>query len=173
MSEPRIAIRLNHVAYPTFDTPATIRFYTEVMGFRLVAALDAESEPENGSRRRFLHTFFAMESGEIIAFFEVDGLERSAPDGLPRWIRHLALSVDSKDTLAAWQQRLERHGVRVTGPVNHDDTWLSIYFGDPNGVTLELTYQSRALDDEDARRAAAVVAEWSAEHRHDPSTRAP
>src|SRR5207245_4374814 len=92
MSEPRIAIRLNHVAYPTFDTPATVRFYTEVMGFRLVAALDAESEPENGARRRFLHTFFAMASGDIIAFFEVDGLERSAPDGLARWIRHLALS---------------------------------------------------------------------------------
>ena len=137
MSEPRIAIRLNHVAYPTFDTPATIRFYTHVMGFRLVAALEGESEPEDGSRRHFLHTFFAMESGEIIAFFEVD--------------------------------RLERHGVRVTGPVNHDDTWLSIYFGDPNGVTLELTYQSRALDDDDARRAAAVVAGWSAAHRVTPT----
>jgi len=166
MATPRIAIRLNHVAYPTFDTAATIRFYTEVMGFRLVAALEGVSEPE---RQRFLHTFFAMESGEIIAFFEVDGLEPPAPDRLPRWIRHLALSVDSKETLAAWQQRLQRHGVRVTGPVNHDDTWLSIYFGDPNGVTLELTYQSRPLDDDDARRAAAVVAGWSAAHRVTPT----
>jgi len=77
-------------------------------------------------------------------------------------VRHLALSVDSKETLAAWQERLAHHGVHVTGPVNHDDTWLSIYFGDPNGVTLELTHQSRALDDEDARRAASVVADWAA-----------
>src|SRR5207247_4010692 len=51
MSEPRIAIRLNHVAYPTIDTPATVRFYTEVMGFRLVVAPDAESQPEGASRR--------------------------------------------------------------------------------------------------------------------------
>ena len=159
MATPRIAIRLNHVAYPTFDTAVTIRFYTEVMGFRLVAALEGVSEPE---RQRFLHTFFAMESGEIIAFFEAEGLKRPASDGLPRWIRHLALSVDSKETLAAWQERLAHHGVHVTGPVNHDDTWLSIYFGDPNGVTLELTHQSRALDDEDARRAASVVADWAA-----------
>ena len=162
MTAPRIAIRLNHVAYPTFDTAATIRFYTEIMGFRLVTALEGVSQPE---RHRFLHTFFAMESGEIIAFFETEGLKPPAGDGLPRWIRHLALSVDSKETLAAWQERLKRHGVHVTGPVNHDDTWLSIYFADPNGVTLELTHQSRALDDEDARRGAAVVTDWTARHR--------
>ena len=156
---PRIATRLNHVAYPTFDTAETVRFYTEVMGFRLVDAVHDTSGP-----KPFLHTFFAMESGEIIAFFETEGLKRPAGDGLPRWIRHLALSVDSRETLAAWQERLTRHGVRVTGPVNHDDTWLSIYFGDPNGVTLELTHRSRALDEDDARRAASVVADWAAKH---------
>ena len=159
---PRVATGLNHVAYPTFDTPATIRFYTEVMGFPLVDAIVGEGDPEAGGKRRFLHTFFAMGSGEIVAFFDVEGLERPAPDRVPRWVRHLALGVESAETLAAWKTWLEQQGIRVTGPVNHDDTWLSIYFADPNGVTLELTHQSRALDDEDARRAASVVADWAA-----------
>lgn len=155
MSMPRIATRLNHVAYPTFDTAATVRFYTEVMGFRLVDAVRDDSGP-----RPFLHTFFAMESGEIIAFFDIPGLAQPKPDGLPPWVRHLALSVDSAETLAAWKRRLESHDVKVTGPVDHDGVWSSIYFGDPNGVTLELTYQARALTDADAARAETMVAEW-------------
>ena len=155
MMMPRIATRLNHVAYPTFDTPATVRFYTEVLGFRLVDAVQDQVGPH-----RFLHTFFAMESGEIIAFFDVDGLEKSVPDSLP-WVRHLALSVDSVETLGAWKTRLAAHGVKVSGPIEHDGVWSSIYFSDPNGVTLELTHQSRPLDAGDAERAARLVAQWT------------
>jgi catechol-2,3-dioxygenase len=78
-------------------------------------------------------------------------------------VRHLALSVDSPETLAAWRERLEAHGLKVAGPIDHDGVWSSIYFPDPNGVTLELTYQARALNDADAARAAEMVATWTAE----------
>lgn len=162
MSMPKIATHLNHVAYPTFDTAATVRFYTEVLGFRLVDAVRDESGP-----KPFLHTFFAMESGEIIAFFDIPGLEKPKRDQVPPWVRHLALSVDSAETLAAWKRRLEEHGVRVTGPVDHDGVWSSIYFMDPNAVTLELTYQARPLNDADAARAADMVAAWTAERPSD------
>ena len=100
MSMPRIATRLNHVAYPTFDTAATVRFYTEVMGFRLVDAVHDTSGP-----KPFLHTFFAMESGEIIAFFDIPDLKKPERDHVPPWVRHLAMSVDSAETLAAWKTR--------------------------------------------------------------------
>ena len=153
---PRIATRMNHVAYPTFDTMATVRFYTEVMGFRLVDAVRDEIPPH-----RFLHTFFAMESGEIIAFFDIVGMEKPKADHLPPWVRHLAMSVDSAETLAAWKTRLGAHGLEVMGPVDHAGIWSSIYFRDPNGITLELTHQARPLDDADATRAAAMVAEWT------------
>jgi catechol 2,3-dioxygenase-like lactoylglutathione lyase family enzyme len=160
---PRIATRLNHVAYPTFDTAVTVRFYTEVLGFRLVDAVRDERGP-----KPFLHTFFAMESGEVIAFFDIVGLEKPEPDRLPPWVRHLALSVDSPDTLAAWKRRLEEHGLHVTGPIDHDGVWSSIYFVDPNGVTLELTHQNRPLNEADAARAAAMVATWTAERPRVP-----
>jgi catechol 2,3-dioxygenase-like lactoylglutathione lyase family enzyme len=158
MSMPRIATRLNHVAYPTFDTAATVRFYTEVMGFRLVDAVRDEHGP-----KPFLHTFFAMESGEIIAFFDIVGEQKPARDSLPPWVRHLALSVDSPETLAAWKKRLEAHGLKVAGPIDHDGVWSSIYFPDPNGVTLELTYQARPLNEADAARAAEMVTTWTEE----------
>ena len=76
MSEPKIASRLNHVAYLTHDTGATYRFYTEVMGFTLVAAVRGDYDPESQQSRPHLHTFFAMGSGEIIAFFDIEGVER-------------------------------------------------------------------------------------------------
>jgi catechol-2,3-dioxygenase len=108
-----------------------------------------------------------MESGEIIAFFDIPGLEKPQRDHVPPWVRHLALSVDSAETLAAWKRRLEEHGVQVTGPVDHDGVWSSIYFMDPNAVTLELTYQARLLNDADAARASDMVAAWNAERSGD------
>ncbi len=158
MSMPPVATRLNHVAYPTFDTAATIRFYTEVMGFRLVDAVR-----DRIGRHQFLHTFFAMGSGEIIAFFDVRDLEKPARDGVPHWVRHLALSVESAEALAGWKTRLASLGIDVSGPIEHDGIWSSIYFSDPNGVTLELTYQHRPLNEDDAERALSLVAAWSAE----------
>lgn len=161
-----VAGRVNHVAYPTWDTGATHRFYTEVLGFRLVASVyndGSRGEPPN------LHTFFAMGSGEVVAFFEVEGLEPPPPDGMPAWVKHLALSVDSHEGLLAWRRRLKEHGVLVSQVVNHDETWFSIYFHDPNGVLLELTYQARPLVEADAQRAARMVADWTAARARRPA----
>ena len=163
METPTIARALNHVAYATANTAETVRFYTEVMGFRLVHAVRGDTDPESGSSRRFLHTFFAMGSGEVIAFFDIAGLTPTAQDSMPRWVRHLALSVESRDAIATWQRYLESRGLRVIGPVDHDGIWLSVYFTDPNGITLELTHQSRALTSADADEAKAMVAAWTAE----------
>jgi catechol 2,3-dioxygenase-like lactoylglutathione lyase family enzyme len=163
MQMPKIASALNHVAYPTTNTAETVRFYTEVMGFRLAHAVRSDVDPESGNPRPFLHTFFEMGNGEIIAFFDIAELAVKPQDDLPRWVRHLALAVDSKEAIASWKTYLESHGLHVSGPVDHDGVWLSIYFGDPNGVTLELTHQSRALVAHDAEEAAAMVATWNAE----------
>lgn len=161
---PAVARALNHVAYPTRDTGATYRFYTEIMGFRLVAAVQGDRDPESGTSKPHLHTFFAMRSGEVIAFFELEKEEPPRKDHLPTWVRHIAFAVDSRQELDAWRRRLRSHGVEVTPVVNHDDVWHSIYFQDPNDVLLELTYQARALTAEDASRAEKMVAEWTSKH---------
>ena len=74
---PRSPIALNHVAYPTTDTGATYRFYTEILGFKLVAAVRGESRSRIAvTSKPHLHTFFAMGSGEVIAFFDIEGMEQ-------------------------------------------------------------------------------------------------
>lgn len=165
MSElPTIARALNHVAYPTTDTGATYRFYTEILGFKLVAAVRGDRDPESNTSKPHLHTFFSMRSGEVIAFFDIEGVEKPARDHLPTWVRHLAMSVDSYDDLMIWRQRLLDHGVHVSPVVDHGGVWFSIYFPDPNDVLLELTYQARPLNADDATEAARMVGEWTKAH---------
>jgi catechol 2,3-dioxygenase-like lactoylglutathione lyase family enzyme len=161
---PPTARALNHVAYLTRDTAATQRFYTEILGFPLVAAVRGEYDPESKSTKPHLHTFFAMRSGEVIAFFDIEGVTPPPRGPVPTWARHLAMSVDSHDELLAWRQRLLDHGVPVSAVVDHGGIWFSIYFPDPNDVLLELTYQARALTDDDAARAAQMVGEWTKAH---------
>jgi len=164
METPKIASALNHVAYPTANTAETVRFYTEVMGFKLVHAVRSDGDPETGESRPFLHTFFAMGSGEVIAFFDIEGLERPKKDNAPTWSRHFAMSVGSHEELMAWRQRLLDHDVPVSPVVDHDGVWHSIYFPDPNEILLELTYQARDLTEEDAANAARMVGEWTKAH---------
>lgn len=153
---------LNHVAYPTWDSGATYRFYTEVLGCRFLAAISEDRVPSTGEPHPFLHTFYGFTSGECIAFFEVDGLAAAKPDGIPSWIRHLALNVDTVEALEAWKRRLTDHGVEVLGTVDHEQTWQSLYFFDPNGVRIELTAQVRELTEEDGRAGMELLTEWAA-----------
>jgi len=165
MSElPKVARALNHVAYPTTDTGATYRFYTEILGFKLVAAVRGDEDPESGTSKPHLHTFFAMRSGEVIAFFDIESAEKPKRDRLPTWVRHFAMSVDSHDDLMAWRKRLLDHGIQVSPVVDHGGIWFSIYFTDPNDVLLELTYQARELNGDDAKQAAQMVGEWTKAH---------
>jgi catechol 2,3-dioxygenase-like lactoylglutathione lyase family enzyme len=154
---------MNHVAYVTADTRATIRFYTEVLGLKHVHTIAGERDA-TGASLPHLHTFFALGSGECLAFFEVAGQRPGPSDDMPEWTRHIALGVDSADALAAWQEHLRRHDVNVFGPVDHEGVWLSIYFKDPNGIMLELTYQSRPLTPAEAAEAPVRAATWLAAH---------
>lgn len=164
MSEFVTPRRLNHTVYITRDTAATVAFYRDVLGMRLVSYAVADRVPSTGDEVHFLHTFFEIGDGSMVAFFEIEGLPEEEESVVPRWARHLAMSVDSEEELLSAMHRLKEHDVEVLGPVDHEGIWSSIYFFDPNGVRLELTYQNRALGDDDAAAAREAVDAWLAEH---------
>ena len=157
-------LSLNHVAYVTWNTAETVRFYTQVLGMKLRGHASG-TKVSTGATSRFLHTFLEMEDGSHIAFFEIDGVDReSHTTPVPGWARHIALNVASEEILSQWEKRLRSHGVDFIGPVDHEGTWSSIYFFDPNGIRLELTYQARELTDDDEAKAAKAVQDWAEEH---------
>lgn len=157
---PRDTVRVDHLAFPSFDAAATHRFYTEVMGFRLTAAVDGVS-PEWGNKPYLMATF---ESGETkIHFFALGGMRRPQADGLPKDIRHFALSVKSRTAIAAWKKRLRAH--RVPYWVEDHDGDPSVYFADPNGVTIEITHHGKAAAAPGRGTAAEqVIARWTTVH---------
>jgi len=165
---------LNHVAYVTRDTAATQRFYTGLLGMRLVSYARDESVGSTGEPTAFLHTFFEMESGACVAFFEIEGVDIDHHESaLPRWAPHLALSVNSRAELETMKSRLIDAGVEVRGVIEHEGIWSSIYFFDPSGHRLELTARTchdPARLQSFADEAPEVLALWS--ETHDWSQRA-
>ncbi|GBD12249.1 Metallothiol transferase FosB [bacterium HR24] len=154
----------NHVAFPTWDLEATHEFYTKVLGLPLVDAVSGVPRT-GGTGGRFLHVFYALGDGTCLAFFAVEGLPREEViQPVPWWARHIALAVDSMDELMEAKKRLEAHGVQVSDVIDHEGVWESIYFRDPNGLQLEITYQSRDLTEEEARRAQQMLESWLKEH---------
>jgi lactoylglutathione lyase len=84
----------------------------------------------------------------------------------PDWVQHLALKVDSVETLRATQARLEAAGIAVVGPTDHT-LFQSIYFFDPNGHRVELAADTATPDMQRRLDAVkwAMLDEWAQTRR--------
>jgi len=133
---------VDHLVFNTDDMAATIAFYCDVLGLRLVhAARTPRVADKSGAGEPpfpyLRHYFFDMGNDSTLAFFEF-------PKGTPKGDRdrlgtmqHCALHVSRKDFEAA-QRNLKAHGVPYVGPLDRVIRH-SIYFYDNNGIRLELT----------------------------------
>ena len=154
---------LHHVAYRCNDAQETTDFYTKALGLKYAMAVSEERVPSTGEECPYMHIFFQMEDGSYVAFFEVP---ESPPMGFdpntPAWVQHLALSVGSEDELMAAKARLEGMDVDVLGPTDHG-ICKSIYFHDPNGHRLELTFDTTSAEmaAELERKAQPMLADWN------------
>lgn len=134
--------KLHHVAYRCRDAVRTVDFYTKALGLEFTMAMSEERVPTTGVRCPYMHIFFKMADGSHIAFFE---LPEEAPMNLdpntPHWVQHIALEMENADTLMAAVEKLKSYGVEVIGPIDHH-IFQSVYFHDPDGHRLELTYRT-------------------------------
>ena len=154
---------LHHVAYRCNDAQETTDFYTKALGLKYAMAVSADRVPSTGEECPYMHIFFQMEDGSYVAFFEVPQSPPMAFDAnTPAWVQHLALRVGSEAELVAAKARLEEMGVDVLGPTDHE-ICKSIYFHDPNGHRLELTFDTTSADmaAELERQAQPMLADWN------------
>ncbi len=154
---------LSHVAYVTRDTAATVDFYTRILGMDLVNAILDDAIPSTGEEVPYFHSFFRMADGSTVAFFEAPELPPLDPPPHPAYdtFQHLAMQVDSRQTVERWRDWLLAHGIDVLGPVDHKIIY-SIYFHDPNGVRLEITTPLSPRWNDDEAGARASLGEWEA-----------
>jgi catechol 2,3-dioxygenase-like lactoylglutathione lyase family enzyme len=131
----------SHIGLSTHDLDKTRAFYEGVLGFKPVVA-DTIKIEEGGYLR---HLFFDVGRDQLIAFLEPNGV----PDvpakydaginrglGVPAGFYHFAFEAGSAAALAEKRDELRAKGVETTDIVNHG--WArSIYFKDPNGLSLE------------------------------------
>jgi glyoxylase I family protein len=154
-------IRLNHLAYVTHDTAATVKFWTEVMQMPLVEAVMHERVPSTGDPFPYVHFFFRMQDGSTIAFFEAVGLPPRPEPAHPAYLvfDHLALEVGTPAEVDQWRDRLVAHQVDVIGPIDHGIIY-SVYFHDPNGIRLEITTPLAADWNDRPEVARDIVGSW-------------
>jgi catechol 2,3-dioxygenase-like lactoylglutathione lyase family enzyme len=123
---PSSARGLHHFALICADVRRTIEFYQNVLEFPLTEIFENRDYP--GSN----HFFFDIGNGNLLAFFDLPGLDLGPYAEVLGGLHHLAISV----TPERWQHL--RSNLDSAGIPYDVESGTSIYFRDPDGARLEL-----------------------------------
>jgi catechol 2,3-dioxygenase-like lactoylglutathione lyase family enzyme len=155
-------LMLNHAAWVTHDVEATADFYMNVMGMDLASTVVGNSVPSTGDEFPYFHIFFRMKDGSTIAFFEAPGLPERPAVSHPAYeiFDHIALQAESREEVDEWFDWLTSKGLEVVGPTEHDGLIYSVYFKDPNGIRLEITYPTDPDWNHHSEKGIAHLKAW-------------
>ena len=139
--------RLNHAVLFVRDLDESVRFYSDVLGFRRI-----DMTPEGFAGAAFLQAPGSTNDHDL-GLFEIGAAAGPSLAGRSTvGLYHLAWEVDTLDELEATAGRLSAAGALV-GTSDHGTT-KSLYGRDPNGLEFEIVWLIPAdLLDDDARAA--------------------
>ncbi|GHD44478.1 glyoxalase [Thalassobaculum fulvum] len=153
--------RLHHAAYRCRDSEETRKFYEDFLGLPL-AHTTPITTTKTGRNANVLHTFYQLEDGSCLAFFEAPDMPFEFKDQHD-FDLHIAIEVSPED-LQAMYEKGKALGMETRGISDHDFC-RSIYFRDPNGYVIELSTREPGFDEamDPARsEARAMLDEWQA-----------
>jgi len=154
--------KLHHNAYRCRDSEETRAFYEDFLGLPLVGTLAIE-ETKTGRATHVLHTFYQLDDGSHLAFFEAPDMPF---DFKPQhdYDLHIALEVDTP-VLPGMLAKGKAQGIETRGVSNHGFI-DSIYFRDPNGYVIELCAKRAGHDamlDPASNGALEKLRRWTAD----------
>jgi catechol 2,3-dioxygenase-like lactoylglutathione lyase family enzyme len=144
---------IHHIAMMCADIRKHIAFFSEVVGFPLVALFDMHGVKGG------LHAFLRMNDFGYFSLVQMPGVDgipiemgrtHSGSGALPcaaGTLQHLAFRAGDEAELLAMRDRIRSHGVNVIGPIDHG-MCKSIYFAGPDHMTLEVATSAVAVDPE-------------------------
>src|SRR3989454_5846929 len=140
---------IHHVTAIAGEPQQNIDFYADFLGLRLVKLTVNYDDPET------YHLYYGDEDGHpgtILTFFPWP----RAPRGRigTGQVTTTSFSIP-RGSVGYWVERLGKHGVGFTGPVDRFDEQL-ISFSDPDGLNLELVAHSGERRNGGGRRGGAL-----------------
>ena len=117
---------MHHLALLSHDVERTIAFYQDLLEFPLTEIF--ENRDYKGSN----HFFFDVGNGNLLAFFDLPGLDLGPYAEVLGGLHHIAISV-APDRWQHLREKLDTAGVE-----DLLESEVSMYFRDPDGARLEL-----------------------------------
>lgn len=131
---PSTARGVHHLALICSDVEQTIRFYQGILGFPLIELL------ENRDYKGSTHFFFDIGNHNLLGFFDFPGLGLGPAEEAIGGVQHIAISA-TPENFEEIKRRLEANGIEYLGPDR--GVKESMYFRDPDGIQVEITYEDR------------------------------
>ena len=124
---------IHHNAYATSNIAATIRFWRDLLGFKMVLSYEVG---------RTAQYFFGINQSVFISFFYWPGVKKvpnkrhgEAVDGTFNF-DHTAFELEKFEDLQILQNKFMENDLPITDIIDHGFLY-SIYSFDPNGIPLE------------------------------------
>lgn len=152
--------KLHHSAYRCEDSETTRQFYEDFLGLPLVSTLEIQTT-KTGRDTNVLHTFYQLDDGSHIAFFEAPEMPFEFKNQHD-FDLHIALEVDAS-ALLEMLEKGKAQGIDTRGAVDHGMI-DSIYFRDPNGYVVELCSKHHSHDEEmnpESNEARGKLDRWT------------
>ena len=118
---------VSHTVLHVHDLPKMTAFYRDVLGFQV---------SHEHERMAFLTSDPEREDHEIALAI--------GREGDAKILNHIALHVDTPDSVLAFYQQFKATGVLIDSCISHGNT-ISCYFFDPEGNRLEVFFTLREL----------------------------
>ena len=139
---------INHVVLNVRDLEVSHRFWTEIMGFKMVAEL--KPKPSRGPLRMRFYSG-VDEHGDVnhhdLALAEIpkDQQTDAAPEAWSLFpkrpgINHVAITWPDRDSWLKQIEFMQEKGVKFLRRINHGMTH-SVYISDPDGNGVEVLYE--------------------------------
>ncbi len=133
---------INHLAMVTGDMDATVRFWRDLLGMRLVVRL---------GKPGYRQYFFEICENDLIAFFEWPGAEgiperdHGYPVSGPMVFDHVSFGMASREDLWELKDKLDAAGFWASEIIDHGFIH-SLYSFDPNGMPIEFSWSVEGVN---------------------------